>query len=300
MLAIIIPYYRREFFDQTLASLESQTDKRFNVYIGDDCSEFDYSNTDYIKRTTCNIVYKRFEDNLGGVSLVKHWERCLKMTSGEQWFMILGDDDVLPLKFVENFYKKIPEVENENINVIRYESVKIDHENTPISDLITAPKIESTVKFFVKRLKKETGSTLSEFIFKKSIFDEIGFKDYPLAWYSDVMLILEVSKMDRIYTVANNVVEIRRSGISISSTTNNLDEKNRATFDFFYDVIYNYSTKFNEDELKINYYFLEKAFLNDKTNKYFWSKYIEIVKKNKNFIRIPRFVIKCLKAKLKK
>jgi len=36
MLAIVIPYYKRTFFEETLQSLAKQTDKRFVVYVGDD------------------------------------------------------------------------------------------------------------------------------------------------------------------------------------------------------------------------------------------------------------------------
>ena len=38
MLAIIIPYFKLTFFEETLKSLASQTSKRFKVYIGDDAS----------------------------------------------------------------------------------------------------------------------------------------------------------------------------------------------------------------------------------------------------------------------
>ena len=38
MLAIVIPYYKYTFFEETLLSLQNQTNKKFNVYIGDDAS----------------------------------------------------------------------------------------------------------------------------------------------------------------------------------------------------------------------------------------------------------------------
>ena len=38
MLAIVIPYFKLAFFEETLQSLAIQTDKRFKVYIGDDAS----------------------------------------------------------------------------------------------------------------------------------------------------------------------------------------------------------------------------------------------------------------------
>ena len=43
MLAIIIPYFKLLFFEETLQSLAIQTDKRFKVYIGDDASPEDPS-----------------------------------------------------------------------------------------------------------------------------------------------------------------------------------------------------------------------------------------------------------------
>ena len=37
-LAIVIPYYKINYFAETLESLAKQTDHRFHVYIGDDAS----------------------------------------------------------------------------------------------------------------------------------------------------------------------------------------------------------------------------------------------------------------------
>ena len=41
MLAIVIPYYKIAFFEETLKSLANQTNKQFIVYIGDDASKDD-------------------------------------------------------------------------------------------------------------------------------------------------------------------------------------------------------------------------------------------------------------------
>jgi hypothetical protein len=73
MLAIIIPFYKLTFFDETLQSLANQTDKHFKVYIGDDASLeklFKY-------KGKFDFVYQRFETNLSGISLTQQWERCI-------------------------------------------------------------------------------------------------------------------------------------------------------------------------------------------------------------------------------
>lgn len=51
-LAIIIPAYKENFLFETLQSLANQTNKDFNVYVGDDCSPYDLQS-----------IVSRFEDD---------------------------------------------------------------------------------------------------------------------------------------------------------------------------------------------------------------------------------------------
>jgi hypothetical protein len=52
-----------------------------------------------------NLRYHRFESNLGGISLVRQWERCIALSNNEE-LMILGDDDILGDNVVESFYSQ--------------------------------------------------------------------------------------------------------------------------------------------------------------------------------------------------
>ena len=109
MLEIVIPYYKGVFFEKTLQSLENQTDKRFKVYIGDDASP---ENPDLIInqfRGKFDFQYHRFEKNLGGISLVQQWNRCVDLSKEFGWILILGDDDVLDENVVEKFYENLTE-----------------------------------------------------------------------------------------------------------------------------------------------------------------------------------------------
>ena len=85
MLAIVIPFYKLTFFEATLQSLANQTDKRFKIYIGDDASPEDCSVLLEKYKGKLDFLYKRFESNLGGISLVKQWEQCSK-----QWMKCLS------------------------------------------------------------------------------------------------------------------------------------------------------------------------------------------------------------------
>ena len=73
MLAIVIPYYKRSFFKETLQSLANQTDKRFKVYIGDDASPENPLDLLEHYKGSFDFEYKRFETNEGATSLVKQW-----------------------------------------------------------------------------------------------------------------------------------------------------------------------------------------------------------------------------------
>ena len=64
-LAVIIPAYKCEFLGETLTSLSEQTDKRFNVYIGDDASPFNLYPIIKEFETRLSIKYNFFFRKLG-------------------------------------------------------------------------------------------------------------------------------------------------------------------------------------------------------------------------------------------
>ena len=78
-IAIVIPAYKCRFLRQTLDSIVVQTCRSFTVYIGDDASPQNLKEivSDYADKM--NIVYRRFDTNLGGVDLPGHWDRCIAL-----------------------------------------------------------------------------------------------------------------------------------------------------------------------------------------------------------------------------
>jgi hypothetical protein len=270
MLAIVIPYYKFTFFEATLLSLSTQTDKRFKVYIGNDASSEDPS--DLLERYygKFDFIYHRFETNLGGISLVQQWERCIDMVAEEEWVMILGDDDTIGYNCVASFYEHIREVEQQKINVIRYATVVIDQNDAKISIVHTHPKYETSVDFLMRKFKGGTRSSLSEFIFKKDVFLEIKFKKFPLAWHSDILAVLEVSVFGLIYTINEGVVSFRWSGENITSREDNLILKNIGTFQFYYYLLDKKNEFFNSEQIIVLRERLEKTFLDNKKRIEFW------------------------------
>jgi len=260
MLAIVIPYYKIEFFEDTLNSLASQTDKRFKVYIGDDASA---DKPDYLLEKfegRFDFKYHRFEQNLGKFSLTKQWERCILLTQNEKWLKILGDDDVLDENTVKFFYENLEEVEKKELSVIRFATQKIDADGKNISQIFEHPKIERCTNF----LFNKTRSSLSEYIFRKSEFDKLKFQNFPLGWFSDFLAVFEFSNYGNIYSINNSVTFVRISEFSISGNNDSIKKKLHAEFEF-YTYLLNYKSQyFTAPEIDELFHRMNKCYINNK------------------------------------
>jgi hypothetical protein len=260
MLAIVIPYYKLTFFEATLHSLANQTDTRFKVYIGDDASPEDPSDLLENYKGQFDFVYHYFEENLGGTSLVKQWERCIALSGEEEWIMILGDDDVLGFNVVEEFYKNLEGIKAVS-KVIRFATQKIDCKNINIlNELYLHPKIEKSTEYFFRHFR----SSLSEYIFSKEKVLTIGFKDFPLGWFSDVLAVLEFSDFKELYTINEALVYIRISGLSISGSQRDPDLKSKSAFKFYYYLLSEKSNHFTKTEKHVLLKKINNSYLNNK------------------------------------
>ena len=300
MLAIVIPYYKHTFFEATLQSLANQTDKRFHVYIGDDSSpDVPKSLLDYYK-DQISFTYCRFETNLGNISLTKQWERCLNMVKDESWITFLCDDDTYSHNFVEAFYNHLEEINQLKIDVIRYASVVINEHGQHISNTHTHPKLETSTNFLMRKLNGGTRSSLSEFIFKKDVLNNVKFKNLHLAWYSDYLAVLECSNFGNIYTINEAIMSFRLSGLNITSKKDDLTLKNVATFNFYYYLLEKNHAFFSKEQKETLYYMLEKTFLDNKKNVMFWKQLTTLYLGNLKIKRYLNFTMKVANSVFKK
>ena len=235
-LAIVIPYYKISFFEETLQSLANQANKNFNVYIGDDASPDNPQGLLKKYEGQFNFSYRRFENNLGSVSLVKQWQRCIALTGNEEWIMVVGDDDVLSPDVTEMFYRHMSQFSGVS-NLVRFASQTISSSGEKLSDVFHQPQNENAANAFYRRFKKQTASTLSEYIFRKDVFKENGFRDYPLAWHSDDMAWLEFAEDKPVFAINDTIVYIRYSDINISGKKDNLAAKAKASEIFYKELI---------------------------------------------------------------
>jgi hypothetical protein len=300
MLAIIIPYYKYAFFEATLQSLADQTDKQFKVYIGDDSSPENPRILLEKYKEKIDFQYKKFEFNLGSQSLVKQWERCIDLSVNEKWFLILGDDDVLGVNCVESFYNNINCIE-ESFDVVRFSSCNINEEGTLISKVFQNPTIESSIDFFFR----DRRSSLSEYLFNKKKFVNVGFKEFPLAWCTDILAVLELSDFGNVYSINDSIVYVRISDKSISGIKELQKLKSKAAFNFLYYLLNQkkqFFNSFQKNELlkeiisiyvnhkkncmfffKLSWYFLNNFLIYAYFN-FLKSIYLSLIKKKKNFL----------------
>ncbi|MBF4492882.1 glycosyltransferase family 2 protein [Flavobacterium sp. MR2016-29] len=300
VLAIIIPYYKLSFFEETLKSLANQTDKRFKVYIGDDASPENPLTLLNQFHGKFEFVYHRFEENLGANSLPKQWERCINLSKEEEWLMILGDDDFIDEKLVELWYSNF-ESFNQKTAVIRFASKLIFEETNTISEIYSHPIWENATDSFYRKFKHLTRSSLSEYIFSRKSFLKYRFYDYPLAWNSDDRAWLDFSENKPIYTINDSVVYVRLSDINISGKQDNNLAKSLSVISFFKFLIKQKLSFYKNEEREKIVRFYENE-INKKRNLkisewlfllFFYLKYLD-------FYSIKKFVKRFLKCILKR
>ena len=226
-IAIVIPYYKIDFFEETLKSVASQTDKRFTLYIGNDASPDDPFPLVEKYFPDGNYHYFDYKENLGGKNLAMQWERILENVK-EEWFQILGDDDVISENFVEEFYKNLPEITQKECNVVKFSQCWINENGERITDFTDYDQLIDPADNIGYKIMKAERSSLSEYIFRKKQYLKFNFKKFPLAWATDDIAVLEFSERKHIYFIKNSKVLVRVSNENISGRTDNQLEKKNA------------------------------------------------------------------------
>ena len=242
-LAIVIPYYKIDFFEETLKSVAAQSNRNFVLYIGSDASPD--NPLPIIEKYLDGITYFYFEyqDNLGRQNLALQWERILENVT-EEWFQILGDDDLISENFVEEFYKNLASINQMRSSTVRINHIQIDDNGEMTKDLRHQEKIKDSKSLFYRQYTYEISSTLSENIFKTEVYKRKKFKKIPLAWGSDHLAIFDFADGHPISYLTDALVKIRISESSISGSKDNLEEKKKAYQIYRYTIITAYYKNF--------------------------------------------------------
>lgn len=212
-LAIVIPAYKISYFEQVLYSLSKQTSKDFNVYIGVDASPYNFELIVDKYRKKLNIIYARFNDNLGGTDLVAQWKRCIELTQGEPWIWLFSDDDIIGERCVELFLKNI----SDKFDLYHFNIKRINEKN----EIICVKKFFSDVcsgkELFLAKQCDKVDSFVVEYIFSRKVYTTTGgFQNFPMAWGSDIATWIKFSGDKGIKTINGDFVYWRKSKENIT------------------------------------------------------------------------------------
>ena len=284
-LAIVIPFFKIHFIEKTLKSLAGQTDKRFNLYIGNDASLSDPRELIRYNLKDIDFKYFDYKENLGSKNLTLSWERLIDETQDEPYIYILGDDDFVDDNFVEEFYKIIEQ--NKNVHLIRYSGVLVDDNDRKTNRISVYPAQQNFDELTEEVFSGKIRSSLSENIFSREMYEKHGFKKYPLAWCSDTKLWLDIAYEHPVFSIQDSVVHTRNGATNISGNKKLNNIKNLSSLLFRIDSLneYNLKDKAKKNILKELRYFTSKNKFVDKeiVCKYLKNKNIGIIIKLKYF-----------------
>lgn len=172
-LAIVIPAFKGIFLRQSLESLAAQTNKQFNVYIGDDHSPEGLLKIVDQFYSRLDIRYTRFQNNIGAKNLVVQWNRCVALTQSEPWIWLFSDDDVADSGCVDAFYQTIL-IQKQHFDVYRFNVRVINDKGEITYEPNESPEIESAFDLAYNIMMGERSHSMPDHIFSKNKFKEVG------------------------------------------------------------------------------------------------------------------------------
>lgn len=184
-IAIIIPAYKTRFLRETLDSIASQTSRNFTLYVGDDASPENIRQIVEPYQAQMDIVYHRFETNLGSRDLTAHWARCIRL-SHEPVIWFFSDDDVMPADAVERIERGTRQAGTNRI-MFRFPLAVVDGEGRELHRNPEADGAEQTgYGLLLDKLSGRISSAACEYVFSRDVWEQTGgFVSFPLAWCSD-------------------------------------------------------------------------------------------------------------------
>ncbi|GAB3660198.1 glycosyltransferase family 2 protein [Echinicola sediminis] len=216
--SICIPAYKSKFLKECIQSILDQSVEDFELVILNDCSpepvdeiiaQFEDTRLHYVKNS----------QNVGALNLVNNWNKCLSLAKGE-YFVIMGDDDLLEPDYLEEFSKLIASYPE--LGVYHCRSKIIDDSGKTWLLTPSCPVYENVYDSIWHRLNQFRSNYISDYMYKtESLRKQGGFYHLPLAWGSDDITAFIASAGKGIAHSNKPVFKYRSHGLSISSITSN-------------------------------------------------------------------------------
>lgn len=209
----LLPAYKPQFLAEAIRSILQQTYQNFSVIISDDCSPHNLQEI-VEKFDDPRISYRRNAENMGGKSLVSHWNLLVNMAHSE-YLIMASDDDIYDPTFLEEIDSLT--IKYPNADLLRARVRFINGENQLLQEDLAFEEHVSSLKYIYDQYDLRMLKCMANFVFKtKPIQQEGGFLDFPLAWYSDIATVIRHSNHGVVNT-RDILFSFRCSGLNISS-----------------------------------------------------------------------------------
>lgn len=211
--SIGIPAYKSKFLEATIQSVLSQTFGDFELIIVNDASP---ENIDGVveKFSDERIKYFVNKKNCGAVNVVDNWNICLEYSVGD-YFILLGDDDVMEPNYLQEFSHLIDI--HPNVLVFHCRSLIIDEEGRKVDITPSWPESESVYENIYHRLFFARKQYISDFVYSsKSLKESGGFFFLPVAWGSDDITAYRAAISGGIVHINMALFNYRVSSITLS------------------------------------------------------------------------------------
>ena len=230
----LLPTYKPNFLAEALESIKEQTYTDFKVIVSDDCSPHDLKS---IFEKTCGddprFVFRRNEKNMGGKSLVSHWNLLVNMCDTE-YFIMASDDDVYEPKFLQEIDELV--CRYHSVNLFRAKVCEIDEHGIKIRQELPTQEYLDPLHFIERMYKTGFISCEANYVYNTKVLkNNNGYVDFPKAWFSDDATHIMMA-MGGCCTTQKVAFCFRTSDLSISGNRRGKSEciaKLKASYDFF-------------------------------------------------------------------
>lgn len=210
----LLPAYKATFFAEALNGIKRQSFHNYKVIVSDDCSPENLKLIfDSVVGNDSRFTYRRNEKNIGGESLVAHWNLLVDMCDTEYMIMASDDDIYEPdfLKDINVLVERYPQVD-----ILRARARRIENEVTTCEDG-DIPELLSQEEFMKYFGQKPMVLCLANYVFRTSALKVMGgFPDFPTAAKSDTATAICLSK-NGIATTKDIRFSFRMSNENLSS-----------------------------------------------------------------------------------
>lgn len=211
----LLPAYKASYFEEALRSIRAQTFRDFRVLVSDDCSPEELRPVfDRVCGDDARFAFRRNAENMGGRSLVAHWNLLVGLCDTE-WLIMASDDDTFEPTFLEELDRlqtKYPEVD-----MLRARVRSIDDAGVTLAEDAHYDEHVDRLGFFYQKHFNNALRCIANYAFRtKTLQAKGGFVEFPLAWYSDDASVMMMAEHGCANT-AQMLFNFRSSGESISS-----------------------------------------------------------------------------------